>query len=72
MTTPRAWTTADEILFLRDIGRHSEALWANGVSKFEMLSGYLKGWERRARWAGLDAPAIHAEVRRLIRLEMTR
>ena len=42
------YTTKDEVKFIRNIGTHAN------IPKRKALEGYLRGWERRTNWGGID------------------
>lgn len=68
--TRDAWTTVDELAFLRKLGTHQQerALPDHGT----LLRRYLSAMVLRATWGKIDSAIISASIRQMLALEETR
>ena len=58
----KAWTTVDEIRFLRNIGSFSEC----GLPRSRLISGYIDSLSKRSVWGDLRLVALLREAREML------
>ena len=60
-----AWTTEEELEYLKTIGKTTEC--CKGISKLKMLEGYMRGFNKRSVWNDIDRKTIQIAVARKIK-----
>lgn len=62
-----AWSTDDELAFLKRLGKHSEQ--SRGVPREELLRRYWLTAARRVRWGAIERAPIIAYLRMMLLLD---
>jgi hypothetical protein len=56
MTRHDAWTTENEVAWLKNIGQHTTDPRMPG--RIELLKSYIEGAKKRRNWAGMDRAKV--------------
>lgn len=70
-----AWTTQDEIIFIRKLGEHRRNSWEDhrgDTPRAVILKRYRRALERRVDWLSVDPAKVFAELDHQIQQEEER
>jgi hypothetical protein len=57
------WEPADELAYIRGLGRWSSPVARRGMTRRQLLEQYLETLPQRARWGELDPVVVEQAVR---------